>query len=1089
MQWKEARIALYKLSTDDLSEEQLKALDISKNIALKAGAGSGKTRVLTKRYIKLLNDIPGIKIDNIVAITFTRKAASEMKDRIRKEIEVMCKVDSEKEKWTEFRNSLSFANIDTIHGFCERIIRDNFADAGVDPLFTIIDEAESNTAVHNIVRWIVDEALNDPVNKDLLKIMFKKYPSKIVVNGKFEAELISLMNRIKETGLRIDDVKLYEGEEYDESTKAMELLTVRIIKKIDEEYDRFKKERNLLDFNDLEIAALKLLSDDSKRDSYFERYKYILVDEFQDINQIQKRIILKLAEKNGVIPDGRLFIVGDYKQSIYGFRGTDYRIFEEFCEKIKKEGDVLNLSNCYRSTKNIICTVNSVFKNLLEPYEELKYLNDTEEGPKVELITYNKQNIADPRNERFQSIKKLLKDDSKSEELHESLMKDIKKSESKRDFQGSIIASRILKLLDEGYKYEDIAILLRSRTGLESVENALLKYGIPYCVIGGIGFWDKSEIIDIISLYKLVFDMSDKIALLVVLRSPIFGFSDDDVYNLMSIYNDEGLSNILEALEKLTCINRSNEWIIVRAYNILKEISNLNGIYGAYEIFEKILDLVDYKKLLISLPNGYQKYRNIEKLEKIIKDFTDKDIFNARDLVEYLSSFKEFSGLDSEAFLDTEESDAVKILTIHASKGLEFEAVIIPDMDKATDGVSIRRNHLFMLSEDGYIYGIGVNEEGELDKEANSRYKSAYDEYLERENQESRRLFYVASTRAKRFLAFIGQEKNKTNELQNETGLNSFMKQLLYAMDIDDIDIAVINGNDLLMYDRNIKICKSNDKSEIGKLKNDNLIAGIPLKPQGNISITAYIDYLSCPKLYYYKYIAALNDEYIEEQLENDDFYEYDALDIDALERGTIVHRILENINILDSNASNLKNGIDGIDVDNGIKKYIDNYFKIIKEHRKVLKGKLLKSLNEYRFRVPLDENLNLNGVIDRIDIYENDGEIEAYIFDYKTNKINNDDEIEEVINHYKPQIHAYSYALNKLKSISGYTPSLKGAFLYLLDVGKYIEVDISGFYVSDTMKKIINDAPYLLGIKNFTDYSGTKNMYCSLCKYNKICK
>jgi len=117
------------------------------------------------------------------------------------------------------------------------------------------------------------------------------------VNGKFEAELISLMNHMKETGLRIDDVKLYEGEEYDESTKAMELLTLRIIRKIDEKYDRFKKERNLLDFNDLEIAALKLLSDDSIRDGYFERYKYILVDEFQDINQIQKRIILKLAEK------------------------------------------------------------------------------------------------------------------------------------------------------------------------------------------------------------------------------------------------------------------------------------------------------------------------------------------------------------------------------------------------------------------------------------------------------------------------------------------------------------------------------------------------------------------------------------------------------------------------------------------------------------------------------------------------------------------------------------------------------------------------------------------------------------------------
>ncbi len=1069
------------LIEEDLSEEQLKALDISKNVALRAGAGSGKTRVLTKRYIKLLNDVVDIKIDNVVAITFTRKAAAEMKERIRKEIESLCKLDKDNKKWTTFRDSLIFANIDTIHGFCERIIRENFDRASVDPMFTIMDEAEANTSVAKIAEIVTDEVINDVNNKYLLETVLKKYPSKIFTGRKFQSEIISLYSRLKEAGLAVGDIKLSYNS--DEPTKSMENLALIALKKVDDNYSEFKSSKNLLDFNDLEIIALKLLSNDSIRNDYFERYKYILVDEFQDTNRLQKEIILKLSEKDGKIPDGKLFIVGDIKQSIYGFRGTDFRIFDEFCRKIEADGKVLNLNNCYRSTKNIISTVNAVFKNLIEPYEELKYQSFAEDGPKVELITYKKDDIVNGKDERYKKIKQLLKDDDNKEKLNDQLMEDGTLANSRKDFQGRIVAGKILKLVDEGFDYKDIAVLLRSRSSLQSIENALMNCGIPYCIIGGIGFWDKREILDIISVYKLAFDISDEIVLLTALRSPIFGFSDDDLFAFMNIYNGECIDDPLEALKKFSSKFGDDKWVIKRAYDILDKISKMRGVYSPYEIFKMILKITEYKKLLISLPNGYQKFRNVEKLESIIKDFAKRGILHPKDLIEYLDALKESSGLDSEAFLDTEESNAVKIMTIHSSKGLEFDAVIIPDMDKATDGISVRKTPLFMLNEEGYIFGIGVNGDGDLDKSANSLYKEEYDKYLERENMESRRLFYVASTRAKRFLAFIGQEKDNIDDIDEDSKLNSFMKQLMFAIKDGRSNIDYIDGSCLLSYAKNKPYDVKELNEDVNKTKLfDELIDKIPLSIKGNVSVTAYIDYLMCPMLYYYKCIASLNDEYDISWLNGEDVYLKDEDKISALDRGTIVHKILEN---LDDNDY-----IDEFDyIDDSIKKYIDNYYMLRDEHRKKINGRLIKRFNEYRFRVPINDNINLNGVIDRIDIYENDGNIEAYIFDYKTNKIYSDDNIKKIVKHYTPQIHVYSYVLRRLKNIGGFSPTLKGAFLYLLDVGKYAEVDISDFCVIETLDKILDAVPFLLGVKGIEEYVSRKSEYCSICRYNKICK
>ena len=256
-----------------------------------------------------------------------------------------------------------------------------------------------------------------------------------------------------------------------------------------------------------------------------------MVDEFQDVNPLQKKILDHLILEQGNILAGRLFIVGDHKQSIYGFRGSDYRVFEQACSEISGCGKVEFLNNCYRSTNSIIGSVNSVFSQLLSPYEKLHHPGQgSSNDRKVELITWEKGLLKENKPKtRWDLAKNLLLSEESKGELKCTLEAEYQDTlaAGKKDYQGDVISGVIQKLTTEGFLYRDIAILLRSRTSLSEIENSLTRKDIPYCVLGGIGFWDRQEIGDILSLYKLVFFPDDRLSLYTVLRSPIFGFSDD----------------------------------------------------------------------------------------------------------------------------------------------------------------------------------------------------------------------------------------------------------------------------------------------------------------------------------------------------------------------------------------------------------------------------------------------------------------------------------------------------------------------------------------------------------------------------------
>lgn len=1100
----------------EVNEEQASALDIDENTALRAGAGSGKTRVLTKRFVRLLLENLQVELGNIVAITFTRKAATEMKDRIRKELTSRmgkCVDSIGKKKLAQLRMLITTANIDTIHGFCGRLLRDNYTLLGIDPEFQVIEEVDAEMKLSEISEEIINNYMGLEENYEKLLKVISTYSTDVLTSD-LKGSLIDVYKSFREKGISV--LKLKSGtaiKDLDDSssTEILEAIASELVAELDREYSEYKYNENLLDFNDLELLSHKLLQNEEVCKRYFGRYKCFLIDEFQDVNPLQKSILDRLVLENNNIPKGKLFLVGDHKQSIYGFRGADYRVFEEACKQISDCGEITPLSNCYRSTKNIINAVNGIFQHLLDPFERLNCPNtDKEDGAKVELITWEKQTLTESKSiTRWEAVKKLYPDGNKVEEFKKALIDNYENTAlvTKKDYQGDIIAGRITKLIEEGFQYKDVAILMRSRTSLKAIESALERSNIPFCVLGGLGFWERQEIIDILSLYRIVFQPDDTLTVFSVLRSPIFGFSDDMLLRLSYILRTKtemNLTQLLRELEKEA--GKSESWLIERTINIFQRVLPLDGVENAKMLIKELLLRTGYEEILISLPQGEKKLRNLEKLVRIVEEFENKGKYSARELPSYIEILKESSGMDAEAFLDNEDSDAVKILTIHASKGLEFPAVIIPDMDRNIDGMAKRIKPLLYVNAEAGITAIGINENLETDKDANPLYSQIYNEKLLRELVGSRRVLYVAATRAEKFLAFVGEEQEiKEEELDSQ---NSFMKQLKWAMgkagDIEEI--IQVEGESLIkskpvnseyppaFLNDNLKLINS-------ELQEENEALPLMLQPcsresEGILSISMLMKYRDCPRNYYYSYIARLLPAE-ELQGENKDYIdETEEGSLDAAGMGTLVHKILEDLN--ESNGQSMETNISEIAAtceselnSNDIallKKLLDGFIKIEKKRTESERGIKVDSLKEFSFRVPIQGSLYLNGIIDRIDIFEKDGKLIAAIIDYKTNKLEDIRGAEEKAKYYEEQLLAYAWSLSQIPFYRGKRLKIDEITLYFLSIGESVSLELTNEKVEQVVKGLQDDAPWLLGNKAIGEYPCKQSEKCRWCDYKSFC-
>ena len=553
---------------NDLNEQQrLAVTHINGPCLVLAGAGSGKTRVLTTRIAYLIAN--GIPSYNILAITFTNKAAKEMKERL------------------EALVPNNFAFVGTFHSLGVRLLRENANVCGLQNNFTIIDSDD----VLSIIKKIMKEKGIDP--KELAPSYVRNRIS-FIKNENLSEEAI---NRLFNT---------------DAEKKCLEIYR---------EYQSILRKSNSVDFDDLLVLPVKMFKEYPEiLEKYQEKYQYILVDEYQDTNEVQYQFNRLLAAKYR-----NLFVVGDANQSIYGFRNANFRNILNF-EKDYKDAYVVTLDSNYRSTNNILECANCVIRNNKER-KELNLKGTIGEGVKTKYIT----------------------------------------CESGRDEVNTVL-EEIKKLYNEGYDYKEIGILYRTNGQSRLLEEGFLKANIPYNVVGAYYFYQRKEIKDLLSYLKLISNQNDDIALRRVINEPKRKIGESTINRLESEAKAQGIS----MFDAITGGRELGFKEII--LDIKKAAENLSLTELVSYVLEKsgmLAELQSEKSLENEL-----RLENLEEFKSVTASFEERTgSVNLNDFLEEISLVADMSE-------HKEEKDAVTLMTIHSAKGLEFSCVFLVGMEE-----------------------------------------------------------------------------------------------------------------------------------------------------------------------------------------------------------------------------------------------------------------------------------------------------------------------------------------------------------------------------------------------------------------------
>ena len=580
-----------------------------------AGAGSGKTKVLTHKIAYLMSEMY-VKPWNILAITFTNKAANEMKERVEKLVG-----DAAKDMW-----------IGTFHSICVRILRKYIDRLGYDHSFLIFDTSDQKTLVKECMKS--------------LKIDDKMFTDR------------SIMSEISNAKNEMLEPKAYQTKYAGEYRKE-------IIGKVYEMYQQKLKENNAVDFDDLINHTIKILTENPDALEYYsDKFKYVLVDEYQDTNKAQFTLVTLLASKYGNIT-----VVGDNDQGIYSFRGADITNILNF-EKDFPGAKLIKLEQNYRCTGNILKAANAVIKHNENKYEK-KLWTENDEGA----------------------------------------LPTIHKADDEYD-EGRFIVQEINHLRREEYmKYSDFTVLYRMNSQSRAIEEILRREGIPYKIVGGLKFYERKEIKDIISYLRLIYNFSDNISLRRIINEPKRGIGKTSIDNIGEISEQTGLSmfDIIKHAEDYG-LNRvkANSMEFIQTIEYLRsKIEELS----ISDLIKETLDKTGYMKAL-ELENTTEAESRIENLEEFLTvaiEFEEEEAENTlADFLEGITLSSDIDGME-------DSEDSVTLMTLHSAKGLEFPVVFLVGL------------------EEGIFPGNkSIGEPKELEEE--------------------RRLFYVGITRAKQFL-------------------------------------------------------------------------------------------------------------------------------------------------------------------------------------------------------------------------------------------------------------------------------------------------------------------------------------------------
>ncbi|MBQ3145268.1 MAG: DNA helicase PcrA [Clostridia bacterium] len=580
-----------------------------------AGAGSGKTKVLTHKIAYLIGE-KDVKPWQILSITFTNKAANEMKTRIEGLVG-----DIANEMW-----------IGTFHSICVRILRRFIDRIGYESSFIIFDTSDQKTLVKQCLRELnIDDKLFT------------------------DRSVLSEISNAKNEMLTPEQYLARANGEYRKE-------------KIAEVYARYQKklkENNAIDFDDIINFTINILAENSDVLEYYsEKFKYVLVDEYQDTNKAQFTLITLLAARHGNIT-----VVGDNDQGIYSFRGADISNILNF-EKDFPGTKIIKLEQNYRSTKNILNAANAVIKNNSKKYEKSLW-TEKEEGKLPELeVCDNEYEEARYVAEQIEHVKR-----------------------------------------EEYYKYSDFAVLYRMNTQSRSIEEILVREGIPYKIVGGHKFYERKEIKDIIAYLRLIQNTSDNLSLQRIINEPKRGIGKTSLEKIESLAITNGIS-MYEVIKKSAEFGLNKVFANSREFiEVIEELKSKKDTILISELVKETLNKTGYTKAL-ELENSTQAENRIENLEEFLTVAMEYEEEAAESsLPEFLESITLTSDVDN-----LEESDeAVTLMTLHSAKGLEFPVVFLVGM------------------EDGIF----------------PSYKSIGEQ---RELEEERRLCYVGLTRAEEIL-------------------------------------------------------------------------------------------------------------------------------------------------------------------------------------------------------------------------------------------------------------------------------------------------------------------------------------------------
>jgi ATP-dependent helicase/nuclease subunit A len=689
-------------------------------LTLTAGAGSGKTSVLVERFVRAVHE-DGVAPVRILAITFTERAAGELRERIRAQLLKLGHRDGAREA--------EEAMVGTFHGFCARLLRAHPLPAGLEPGFRVMEEGLAD----RLRRLAFGEALaqflagepEGPV--DLAAAYGVAQLERLVLDAHGE-----LRSR-GESHPRLPPVGGEGAQRQEPAPDAHARQTCALIDELlgrfDAAYEQAKRRRRALDFDDLELRARDLLRDHAViRQAWAERFEMLMVDEFQDTNPRQLRLLELLDRDN-------LFTVGDAQQSIYGFRHADVALFAERRERLRRDGAALVLTHNFRSRPAILAAVDGVFAARLG------------EGH-LPLHPARERHGQEPRVE-------LLLTDCRGWQVAEGL-DELPEATPWRAAEARLLATRVAQLVQSGRaRPADVAVLLRSLGDLPLYEAALRLAGLPTLASTG-GFWGQRQVGDLLACARALANPLDELALYSTLASPMAGLSSDGLALLARAARARGCS-AWEAIEGhgaelevlLPAVDRER----LRAFRgWFADARRAAPLRSLAEMLGGAIAASGYDAHVLSLRWGERRMANVHKLLRLAREYEAQEGRDLRGFLDHVSHLSgAFAGREAEAPAAAGDGEAVRLMSVHAAKGLEFDVVCVADLGRTPRASTPD----LLLGADGRL-GLRLRTLREPQAEPALDYDALAEECKTAQQAEEDRILYVAMTRARERLLLSG---------------------------------------------------------------------------------------------------------------------------------------------------------------------------------------------------------------------------------------------------------------------------------------------------------------------------------------------